>query len=66
MRGWYAKYRVTKIGDITGRHRRCVFFVLDLTHDPAARRAALEYATAKNDPDLIRDLAEECSRLEAS
>ncbi len=30
--------------DPGGRHDGCVYFTLDLTHDPIAREVALEYA----------------------
>jgi hypothetical protein len=63
MKGFRRKYQVTRIGDAAGKHDQCVFFVLDLTHDGAARRAALEYATAKNDPELLRSLAETIADL---
>lgn len=46
--GLYDKYVVTRTdgGHCVGRkHERCRYFVLDLTHDPAARTAAMLYAS---------------------
>jgi hypothetical protein len=61
-RGIHAKYRVqrTDMRDQhpDNRHYRCEYFVLDLTHDPHARFAALRYADACQDdrPVLAADL----------
>lgn len=43
-----------------GRHHGCEYFVLDLTHDPAAKTALLHYAQAVKDtrPELSRELFE--------
>lgn len=55
------KYLVTRVDgrDQSGqKHFQCVVFVLDLTHDPAARIAALTYANRVEEtrPKLARDL----------
>lgn len=47
-RGLYGKYSVVRRADGAdepgGKHDGCALFVLDLTHDPHARVAALSYA----------------------
>jgi len=60
-RGLYGKFRVTRSdgsSDIGGRHERCKYFVLDLTHDQFAKAALSAYAMACGDefPALARDL----------
>lgn len=60
-RGLYRKYEVMRTDGSTGRggrHEHCRHFVLDLTHDPHARYAALMYAEAIVDtnPILAADL----------
>jgi hypothetical protein len=58
-RGLYRKFTVTRTdGDRDGKHRRCKYFVLDLTHDQFAAAALRAYATAcsKEFPELALDL----------
>lgn len=54
----YPKYWVQRTADPDNRHTDCSFFVLDLTHDRAARYAAMAYATSilETDPTLAREL----------
>jgi hypothetical protein len=59
--GLYAKYRVRRIDGSDqpgGRHEGCWYFVLDPTHDPAARDALRRYAelVADERPRLAADL----------
>lgn len=42
--GLLPKYEVTRLGDQTGKHDECRFFVLDPQHDPIAREALRDYA----------------------
>jgi len=45
-RGLYKKFNVTRTDGESrpgGKHDGCSYFVLDLTHDPFARDAALQY-----------------------
>jgi hypothetical protein len=42
--GLFTKYRVEHNNDPAGRHDRCFFFVLDVTHDPIAREVLADYA----------------------
>lgn len=58
MSGLYQKYQVEKLDDEHGKHRACEFFVLDLTHDVAARAAALAYANNTADPVLSSEIRE--------
>lgn len=62
----YEKYTVTRNHDAAGKHQRCAFFVLDLTHDPIARRAATWYASAvqSKQPGLASDLRQAVMRAE--
>ena len=59
--GLYSKYRVER-SDGTSRHGQkhamCEYFVLDLTHDPFAKKALQAYAKACEDeyPILAGDL----------
>jgi len=60
-KGLYAKYRVERIDGSHkegGRHEGCWYFVLDPTHDPAARDALRRYAelVADERPRLAYDL----------
>lgn len=61
-RGLYGKYYVSRIGDETGKHEDCDYFVLDLVHDRHARMALLAYAASCQDeyPLLATDLIERC------
>jgi len=43
-RGLYRKYDVSRVGDESGKHDDCDYFVLDLVHDPHAKAALLAYA----------------------
>ena len=42
-RGLYKKYWVERINDKDGKHKHCMFFVLDLDHDPHAIPALRAY-----------------------
>jgi len=60
-RGFYRKYQVYRIdgsSSVGGRHERCKYFVLDLTHDQFAKAALYAYAKAcrKEFPKLALDL----------
>lgn len=56
--GLYRKYRVERLHDPTGKHARCDYYVLDLTHDPHAIPALRAYADscAADYPHLAADL----------
>lgn len=56
--GLYAKYTVVKNYDPEGKHDDCMFFVLDVDHDPHAVPALLAYAASVRDsnPELASDL----------
>lgn len=62
--GLYRKYHVERIDDPDGKHDECDYFVLDLNHDPFARKALEEYAYSceKVYPQLARDLFDRLSR----
>jgi len=57
-RGLYRKYEVRRLNDIAGKHRDCIFFVLDLDHDASAIPAIRAYADAceAEFPKLAEDL----------
>lgn len=66
LAGLYGKYVVSRVDgeDRKGaKHDGCALFVLDLTHDSAARIAALEYAERVRAtlPALARDLVRICN-----
>jgi hypothetical protein len=47
--GWIEKYRIERTDgadDVGGKHEHCELYVLDITHDPLAQTAALEYAAS--------------------
>lgn len=44
-RGFYEKYKVERLGGTPGKHDHCLFFVLDLDHDPYSVPALRGYAT---------------------
>lgn len=56
--GLYGKYEVRRLGDASGKHDACEFFVLDLKHDRFAKHALMSYALACRDeyPVLSDDL----------
>lgn len=58
QQGLYRKYTVERVHDPTGKHRGCLHYVLDLTHDPFAKPALLAYAEAcaAEYPKLAADL----------
>lgn len=67
--GVFQKYRVERVDytDMPGmKHANCFHFVLDITHDPFARLAALRYAAACQGeyPRLAQDLIERVSEAE--
>lgn len=48
-KGLYQKYHVQRVDGSDapgGRHDGCEYFVLDVTHDPHARRALIAYANS--------------------
>lgn len=60
-RGLYAKYRVERTDGSSapgGKHERCEYFVLDVTHDPFAVDALKAYSNAclEDYPNLALDL----------
>lgn len=57
-RGLEQRYRVDRLNDSAGKHARCRYFVLDLTHDEFAAPALRAYADncAAKFPALARDL----------
>lgn len=66
--GLYEKYTVTRVDGRSApgeKHYLCRYYVLDLTHDPFARRALLAYAEACRTryPELSRDLHQLASDL---
>lgn len=59
--GLYGEYSVTRLdgsSESGGKHEKCNYFVLDITHDPHAIPALLEYAVSCRDshPQLSQDL----------
>lgn len=61
-RGLYGKYKVERIDGSSGpggKHENCLYFVLDLNHDPYALFALSAYAKACEEefPNLAADLA---------
>ena len=68
-KGVYHKYSVVRVDGRDskpgGKHFDCEYFVLDLTHDPAARKAAIKYAgfVIAEKPDLAHDLITLCTQL---
>lgn len=59
MTALYPKYVVTRTdGDPTGKHARCVYFVLDLGHDEHALAAIRAYAKSckTENPELAAEL----------
>lgn len=57
------KYTVTRNNDEAGKHHECWFFVLDIEHDPIARKALMAYAIAACDAGNERLHDELCHRL---
>ena len=57
-RGLYDKFKVKHNDDPTGRHKDCLYFVLDLDHDPHALPAIIKYIEdcEKEYPVLAADL----------
>jgi hypothetical protein len=47
----------------TDKHHRCEYFVLDLTHDPLARAAALTYAIARLGTVGANDLSDQLCNM---
>jgi hypothetical protein len=58
-RGLYRKFRVTRVHDPEEKHKDCLFFVLDLDHDPHALPAIKAYIESceVEYPTLGADLA---------
>ena len=56
-RGLFPKYTVSRT-ERSDKHINCDYFVLDLTHDPIAREAAMHYAALCREtrPQLSADL----------
>lgn len=74
-RGWYDKYRVYRTDGTDGnggKHGNCLLFVLDLTHDSAAREAMRRYAQLVElerpalAADILRKLGQEEARTRSS
>lgn len=66
--GLRRKYQVLRHDGRDGagqKHEGCEYFVLDLTHDPAARVAAMAYARSvgAEQPQLLMDLVSQVDRL---
>lgn len=66
-RGLYPKFRVERTDyshKRNGKHWRCDYFVLDLTHDPFAAPALVAYIEACKEeyPLLARDLQEKVDK----
>ena len=57
------KYRVEKINDPSGKHKKCWFFVLDPVHDQHAR-AALYFYASMHGGQLSEDIRERLRRIE--
>lgn len=57
-RGLYNKYRVERIGGTPGKHEHCMFFVLDVDHDPFAIPALIAYESfaTMSYPKLASDI----------
>lgn len=60
-RGLYEKYKVTRTDGSSekgGKHEKCAYFVLDMTHDKHALAALRAYAKSCRDeyPELSTDL----------
>lgn len=67
QQGLFAKYRVERTDgsfEPGQRHEGCFCFVLDIDHDPHARRALEAYALscARQYPELSRDLYRELDK----
>lgn len=68
-RGLYNKFSVVQRADGSdspgGKHHRCEYFVLDLTHDPYAGPALAAYAASceADYPTLARDLRVKAAAL---
>lgn len=62
----YERFYVEKKNDPEGKHSECVYFVLDLTHDPYAIVALATYAEAANlkDKENLIKLAENSLKVE--
>lgn len=54
--GLESRYHVKRLGDPSGKHDTCRYFVLDPQHDPTAREVLAEYARRTPNHDLRRDL----------
>lgn len=56
--GIYRKYNVERLNDPAGKHADCIYFVLDLDHDPHSVAALAAYAASCADqyPTLAFDL----------
>lgn len=68
MRGLYGKYIVKRADgsdEPGGKHHGCQLFVLDLTHDPCARDAALVYANITENKALADDLRQAVEQAKA-
>lgn len=62
-RGLYGKYKVERIDGKSGpgqKHEECDYFVLDINHDPHARKALQAYIDSlywsREYPELMKDL----------
>lgn len=69
--GLYEKYRVSRTDGSDfpgGKHDGCEYFVLDITHDPAAKLALATYAGAvrATHPQLAREIMARYFNYEAT
>lgn len=58
QQGLYEKYTVTRNYDHKGKHKGCIYFVLDVRHDEFAGVALKAYADAAESkfPKLAKDI----------
>lgn len=67
MQGIYEKYIVKRTDGTDepgGKHHGCELFVLDLTHDPVARKAARKYADLTPNKELSEDIMAKINEIE--
>jgi hypothetical protein len=56
------RYDITHRNDPEGKHNNCAYFVLDISHDPLARKALITYLEAADEDGQFR-LAEDLREL---
>ncbi|WRS29634.1 hypothetical protein U6G28_08910 [Actinomycetaceae bacterium MB13-C1-2] len=62
--GLRRKYKVRRVSDPKGKHKKCAYFVLDPAHDPIAREALRLYAIRTPNRDLAHDLHDWIDKIE--